>query len=1831
MRGRCVVALCLVSALSAPFPATAQAPPDVPTPLDRPFAIMADQEHALLRLAVLVARQAPVTVDALLAARETVRANDRLIRPHLEETLRKVEATESASVVSRQREMLTQYQARMDRLFVLLDEIAGMPRQRAAPRRLLGELRDALATHQAPERPVLRNALAARSTAPPARRPVTSPALTPAYASNPMPRPTAEDTASIGEVALTPDLAALVEARGREPITIYDWVRATIETEWYDGAMKPAFEVFRAKAGNGVDQAALLIAVYRALGIPSRYVHGVIELDAAQAQAWMGVDDAAQVSKVLDAAGIPFQETIRGGRMAAVRLAHTWVEAYVPYGNYRGAALEAGGEAWVPLDPSFKPHTVTPGTDLWDAMGLDAATGRDAYIRDGEVASPLDVLTRTINGYLAVNRPDLTFADLLRTSTVDAPPFGLLPNTLPYKIVAVTGEGASLPEALRHRVRFVASDARGTLMEATLPLTEVAGRRLTLSYEPETVEDHHTILSFGGQDLTPAYLIHLRPVLKVDGAKVAAGTRGLAMGAMHELTIDLAAPWGGETVQNTLVTGGYSAITLTAPGQSDQAPASPLPQDTEFDAASHLFGLAAAYQRQWQASEATLARLLRFVPIRPQPSVTVVGLVQEPSYLFGVPQALDFRGAFIDAGLWVTNPVAMEPSTASRDADFRRLSALEGSFWEHGVFEEQWQVESMSTVKALQRCVATPGCQLQTLTGQNVDTVLPALGLPPEVATDIANAIARRLTVLVPTLPLTHRAWSGAGYLAEDPATGEAGYFLSGRIAGGMTIEPIDGWALPDLLAQLQFPYEESANSDPSAVVALQRVKLFVDRGVVNRPLASPVYVWARDAHGRPVRGVDLTVSITAGGGRVRGMDLATGELKEGVSVIVRTDRRGLADVEWILGQSTANHPAYLKVQSDDAHDTQVGENVLMASAHGVRGPIELAAPYVAYGLPDAPVRITKVFGEGARALPNTPAGSLRVVVVDQYDNPISNVPVTFTSQPPVSKNSAVSLPPSARGVIFYTRETCPSAYPLVGDPGCQTANPMTLPTQYFGALVNTILGNTVNTRYDVEVSAPNVPSALFTLASLGNRGPNDYLAPSLYLRYLDIVNGQGEPVNAAKAGTPLRAPLTAGLFLLSDEYTMEGPLTCVENGQPYACYTIQATGVVNLTPITTDAPINTGTVTFSPVAGGGSVGPTQPQASGRYQSSFTPGSQPAVHTIHAIGQATVRVPQVFFDVVGKTAITAGYRTATLPEEDVQLRSGQAVMFSQGPPATSLLNGEVETVVYTVYGVDVTVNSHPDLVLLTKQMRTAPDVTFEYTIEPAAYEAPLVQVDLLRNGTRVATIMGERGQGTGAAGLARGFEADLDGDYQAEAVLNRGTSVEIRGSQAPMPVGQVTLLSEATREPVQGAVTDGATKLILQLMVKHNQGALLPLAWALADPQIENSTIGLGTLMTGDQAVDSIPVTFDGDVAEATYRVPDAFVRFTTPQEEADGERPERAAQVTFNNRSDGAPTIRLRRPPVVLVHGLWSDKKTWATFEAQLNKRQQFTIGKADYSGGDYSNAGRLSQNDSVIGKHVDRALRIMEGDRLAATKVDLVTHSMGGLLVREFCRQNLVLCTQQIHKLITIDTPHRGSELADLLVVYRDHRDLFPNPILSFCHKRVGIFVHGDPKRGVKPHPVDQGAVDDLASGRWTDYPFVLVSGGAWQRLPDLASQLVAHAIVATAASPSLFGGDGHDPEIVALWKKVLKPCGFGLAQVFRDQADMNDRIVTGSSQQGWLVVPTTQDIDGVDHFSVLGSVDGDGVLLNPTKLAEVLGKVKELLETGLPSPFFTSGTGP
>ena len=68
---------------------------------------------------------------------------------------------------------------------------------------------------------------------------------------------------------------------GNDPIAIFDYVRS-ISYQSYTGSLRGARGTLWSEAGNGIDQASLLIALLRASGIPASYRNGILE--DAQAQ-----------------------------------------------------------------------------------------------------------------------------------------------------------------------------------------------------------------------------------------------------------------------------------------------------------------------------------------------------------------------------------------------------------------------------------------------------------------------------------------------------------------------------------------------------------------------------------------------------------------------------------------------------------------------------------------------------------------------------------------------------------------------------------------------------------------------------------------------------------------------------------------------------------------------------------------------------------------------------------------------------------------------------------------------------------------------------------------------------------------------------------------------------------------------------------------------------------------------------------------------------------------------------------------------------------------------------------------------------------------------------------------------------------------------------------------------------------------------------------------------------------------------------------------------------------------------------------------------------------
>ena len=151
--------------------------------------------------------------------------------------------------------------------------------------------------------------------------------------------------------------------------------------------------------------------------------------------------------------------------------------------------------------------------------------------------------------------------------------------------------------------------------------------------------------------------------------------------------------------------------------------------------------------------------------------------------LFGVPKRAEVTGTNIDVDRLVYLPFSKTGDTQAQ-INFMTTSGSAGSGSEHGIIEQMYGVDAISAVKAI-HLANQQGIRIYQITASNRATVLPLLQVANAVKTDINNAVNAGKEVLISERELLVNDWRGVGYIVSDPATGAAGYLISGGIAGG--------------------------------------------------------------------------------------------------------------------------------------------------------------------------------------------------------------------------------------------------------------------------------------------------------------------------------------------------------------------------------------------------------------------------------------------------------------------------------------------------------------------------------------------------------------------------------------------------------------------------------------------------------------------------------------------------------------------------------------------------------------------------------------------------------------------------------------------------------------------------------------------------------------------------------------------------------------------------------------------------------------------------------------------------------------------------------------
>lgn len=276
--------------------------------------------------------------------------------------------------------------------------------------------------------------------------------------------------------------------------------------------------------------------------------------------------------------------------------------------------------------------------------------------------------------------------------------------------------------------------------------------------------------------------------------------------------------------------------------------------------------------------------------------------------------------------------------------------------------------------------------------------------------------------------------------------------------------------------------------------------------------------------------------------------------------------------------------------------------------------------------------------------------------------------------------------------------------------------------------------------------------------------------------------------------------------------------------------------------------------------------------------------------------------------------------------------------------------------------------------------------------------------------------------------------------------------------------------------PVQGVAADGVARVVVRIPAATAGQQFTVRLLNDHEPRVlststqEDGALASVTMQTAwaNQIVVHAEPVGQESVAFAIYRAPEDFPREGTPvNSQAFGPDDLKASRRVYLEITPqgGAPytqVVEIVRPPVMLVHGIWADRTSWdGFFPLGTGAAPQFRVERADYSAPvrlagaapfppqfQLRRARENSLGFSYVARGVaDQIRNVVEGLAfgqgpttlsVASVQADVVAHSMGGVVARTVVADPIwasaprTYGSGRVHKLVTLNTPHLGSQMA-------------------------------------------------------------------------------------------------------------------------------------------------------------------------------------------------------
>jgi pimeloyl-ACP methyl ester carboxylesterase len=458
--------------------------------------------------------------------------------------------------------------------------------------------------------------------------------------------------------------------------------------------------------------------------------------------------------------------------------------------------------------------------------------------------------------------------------------------------------------------------------------------------------------------------------------------------------------------------------------------------------------------------------------------------------------------------------------------------------------------------------------------------------------------------------------------------------------------------------------------------------------------------------------------------------------------------------------------------------------------------------------------------------------------------------------------------------------------------------------------------------------------------------------------------------------------------------------------------------------------------------------------------------------------------------------------------------------------------------------------------------------------------------------------------------------------------------------------------------PVQGVAADGVTQVLVRIPAAQEGETFRLEVIGSADENGALTSPGEGIPAVNLPTFATAVATNNGPFAFAVYRAPGDFPRENGQDAGAS------SRTVSINVQHGGSNfniPITIVRPPVVLIHGLWSSWKTWKDFSPLVaganNTDSRFSILRVNY---DTLVGPQVTQSNPIY--FIDRLREVkanslgfsynapnvlsqmsqwLQGFRMgnngnpahvpvAAAQFDVVAHSMGGNIIRTMPLLRNYLNYSNfgqgfIHKVITIDTPHQGSPVPSVIL------DASNGCTRRWLASKAGLFAFssvtvagatttgavGDLRSGSPAIQAIQGQLPDIIPPNTPPVPTALIAGiytnwGVLDIGPDIATELTIKSACR------------HDTAVTSLtssgWPRVFAPDS-------DPQGQRNDTLVGVDSQLDGLGDPAGSIYTGFVHTSAFTGAFGLG-FISPSVLdanTAISSRVVDLLNTAVTDSAF------